>query len=175
MSVVFSTFLLVALLADVRGCVCDPARPDTMQDRMCGLTQIATEQPPSPPVIILKDSNPTKPNRWLAIPRALHHTIQEMSLAERTEYWTAAIEKARAVWKDQWAVAINGEERRTQCQLHAHIGKLLDTADKSAGEIFEHIEDFPIPPPLTGIWVQPEGNKFRVHVGGIANELILMR
>ena len=172
---VFPTLLLIALVADTRGCVCDPGRPETMEDRMCSLSRIASEQPATPAVFFVQDSNPTKPNRWLAIPRALDHTIQEMSTTERNAYWTAAIEKARSLWKDQWAIAINGEERRTQCQLHAHIGKLLETADKSGGEVVSRVEDIPVPPAETGIWIHPEGSGYRVHTGGIVNEPVLMR
>jgi hypothetical protein len=175
MSVVFSTLLMIAIVADVRGCVCDPARPETMEDRVCSLTRIASERPPSPTVFFIQDANPTKPNRWLAIPRELDHTLQEMSAAERNVYWTAAIEKARSLWKDQWGIAINGEERRSQCQLHAHIGKLLETADKSGGEFVESIEKIPVPPAGTGIWIHAEGSGYRVHVGGIVNEPVLMR
>jgi hypothetical protein len=167
--------LLLAFVADIRGCVCDPAHPDTMTGRECGLTQVAIKDSGNEPVFFIQDANPTKPNRWLAIPHALHHTLEDMTPLERNAYWSAAIAKAQALWKDQWGIAINGEERRTQCQLHAHIGKLLDTADRTGGDLIDQVEDIPVPPPGTGIWIHPEGSKLRVHPGQQAPELGLMR
>lgn len=167
--------LLLLAVADIRGCVCDPARPDTMQARECALTSAAESDRDTAPVLFLKDANPTKPNRWLAVPHALHHTLNDMTSEERNAYWSAAIEKAHSLWQDQWAIAINGEERRTQCQLHAHIGKLLDTTDRTGGVLVDKVEDIPIPPPGTGIWIHPEGDKLRVHPGQPAPETGLMR
>jgi hypothetical protein len=145
-----------------------------MEGRECGLTRVANASS-SAPVLFVKDSNPNKPNRWLAIPRELVHTLQQMSPEQRTAYWTAAIEKARSVWDDQWAIAINSEEKRSQCQLHAHIGKLLDTTDLPPGELVDRIEAIPVPPGGTGILIHPEGKQYRVHSGVLAPELSLMR
>jgi hypothetical protein len=167
--------LLLAFVADIRGCVCDPAHPDTMQGRECGLTEAAVKDLDSAPVFFVKDANPTKPNRWLAIPHALHHTLDDMTPAERNAYWSAAIEKARSLWQDSWAIAVNSDERRTQCQLHAHIGKLLDTTDRTGGILVDKVEEIPVPPPGTGIWIHPEGSKLRVHPGQSAPETGLMR
>ena len=175
MSEVLLPLILVSLVADVRGCVCDPARPETMEGRECSLTNVATTQPDSPAIFFVKDANPTKPNRWLAIPRHLVHTIQEMDPEERAAYWTAAVSKAHELWGEQWGLAINGEEKRTQCQMHIHIGKLLDEADRSGGELVEGPRDIPVPPEGTGLWIHPEGNKLRVHIGGQVNEPVLMR
>jgi diadenosine tetraphosphate (Ap4A) HIT family hydrolase len=167
--------LLIAFVADIRGCVCDPVRPETMQGRECGLTLEATHQAADTAVFFIKDANPTKPNRWLAIPHALRHSLNEMTPEERSAYWSAAIEKARSLWQDQWGIAINSYERRTQCQLHAHIGKLLDTTDRSGGILVDRVSDIPVPPEGTGIWIHPEGSKLRVHSGEAAPETGLMR
>lgn len=175
LGVVLLTVILLAFLADIRGCVCDPALPDTMHGRECSLTLKAAEDKTDARVLLMQDANPTKPNRWLAIPHPLRHTLNDMTPEERTAYWTAAIAKARALWQDKWGLAVNGLEKRTQCQLHAHIGKLLDDADRSGSTLVERVEDFPVPEPGTGILIFPEGDKFRVHPGLQAPELLLMR
>lgn len=175
MSVVICPVILLAVLLDIRGCVCDPAVPASMEARECNLTRLATEQHGSQPVFFIKDANPTKPDRWLAIPHPIRHTLNDMSPAERNAYWRAALKKAHALWGNDWAVAVNGLEKRTQCQLHAHIGKLLATADSSGGIVVKRIQDIPVPPPGSGIWIQPEGKKLRVHPGEMAGELNIMR
>ena len=175
MSMVIFPVILLAVLADVRGCVCNPAQPSTMEERACSLTRVATQQTDTAPVFFIKDASPTKPNRWLAIPHALHRSLNDMTAGERNAYWSAAIEKARALWKDQWGIAVNSEERRSQCQMHAHIGKVLDDADKSGGVLVERAEEIPLPEESQGVWIHPEGNKLRVHVGVMAPEINLMR
>jgi CDP-diacylglycerol pyrophosphatase len=175
MSLVLAHLLLLWFLADVRGCVCDPARPETMQRRECSLTRAAQETPGAGPAVFKPDANPTKPNRWLAIPHALRHRLDDMTAAERAAYWGAAIEKATALWGDQWGIAINSEERRSQCQLHAHIGKLLPDADRSGGVLASHVEEIPLPEKDLGIWIQPEGKQLRVHLDQAAPETLLMR
>jgi hypothetical protein len=175
MSLVLAHLLLLFFLADVRGCVCDPARPETMQGRECSLTLAARQDTSGDPVIFKPDANPTKPNRWLAIPHALRHRLDDMTAAERAEYWTRAIQKAKTLWNDQWAIAINSEERRSQCQLHAHIGKLLPDADRSGGVLVTGVEAIPLPEKALGIWIQPEGNQLRVHLDQAAPETFLMR
>jgi len=175
MSVVVLPIILLAVFADVRGCVCDPARPETMSERACGLTLLAGEHSADQGAFLIRDANPTKPNRWLAIPPALHHTLNDMTPEERNAYWSAAISKARELWGDKWAIAVNGLEKRTQCQVHAHIGKLLDTADHSGGLLVNRVDEIPLPPDGSGILIQPEGDKLRVHSGEPAPELMLMR
>jgi len=98
-----------------------------------------------------------------------------MTASERSVYLRAAIEKAQQLWPDHWGVAINGEERRTQCLLHAHVGKILDDADVSGGVIVEKVEDIPLPPAGTGLLIHPEGGKLRVQFGAQVYETALMR
>jgi len=175
MGMVLVQLLLLLFFADVRGCVCDPARPDTMQGKECSLTKAAVAEAAGEPVVFKQDANPTKPNRWLAIPHELRHRLDDMSPAERAQYWNGSIQKARALWNDQWAIAINSEERRSQCQLHAHIGKLLADADRSGGILVSRVEDIPLPEKGFGIWIQPEGNQLRAHTDQAAPEVLLMR
>ncbi len=71
-------------------------QPETMSARQCSLCREAEKQPADQSVFFLKDINPRKPNRWLALPRThdggLHH-LHDMSLSSRTALWTAAIDK----------------------------------------------------------------------------------
>ena len=55
--------------ADVRNCLCDLAKPETLEARECSLCSAAETQPGDQPFFFLKDANPNKPNRWLALPR----------------------------------------------------------------------------------------------------------
>ena len=98
-----------------------------MQLRQCSLCAEADKQPPGTRIFFVKDRNPNKPNRWLALPvkhlEGQHH-LHEMTTAERTELWTAAIAKAKELFGDKdWGVAYNGPTVRTQCHTHLHIGR----------------------------------------------------
>ncbi|MGH9614501.1 MAG: hypothetical protein ACRD4P_15625, partial [Bryobacteraceae bacterium] len=97
-----------ALEANVVTCHCDPARPETLEARECSLCREAEKQPANLQVFFLKDANPTKPNRWLALPRTHEHSLAGMPPEERNALWAAAIEKAKSLWGDQWALAVNG-------------------------------------------------------------------
>ena len=101
--------------------------------------------------------------------------LAEAQPAERTGYWTAAIAKARELWGNQWGIAMNGLERRTQCHAHMHIGKLLDGVEDDGFVVVDSPADIPVPPDGTGIWIHPVGNKLHVHVGDQAAELVLER
>ena len=101
--ILFSSLLGLCIVlgrADVRGCVCDLARPETLQARECGLCKLTEQQPADQPFFFTKDINPTKPNRLLILPRKHYpgpHTISELSPKERTAFWTAAVDGARTV------------------------------------------------------------------------------
>jgi hypothetical protein len=56
------------LVADVRQCACDPGKPETMSSRECSLCSEAEKQTGAAEIFFLKDVNPRKPNRWLALP-----------------------------------------------------------------------------------------------------------
>ena len=121
--------LLPLSRADVRDCLCDVAIPETLEARECGLCKEAEKQPADATYFFLRDVNPNKPHRWLALPRFHGNRPQqliEMTPEQRTAYWSAAIAKARETWpNDPWGIALNSTERRTQCHIHLHIGKLL--------------------------------------------------
>jgi hypothetical protein len=174
--------LLLAILPAVAQnvipiCDCDGTKPETLMQRQCSLSNEAVQQPPEPDVFFLKDINPRKPNRTLALPRKEgpgRYRLDDIPHAERTRLWSAAIEKARELWGDEWAVAYNGDEVRTQCHIHLHIGKLNSAARLSQFLEVKSPADIPAPDGR-GIWIYGEGGKIRVHVGERITETALVR
>ena len=172
-----STLFASLSLFAATDCACDAAHPATFEQRQCSLCREAEKQSPESRIFFLKDINPRKPNRWLALPRShgqgLHH-LHEMPSKERTELWTAAIEKAKSMWGDEWGVAYNGERVRTQCHAHVHIGKLLKGIETRNFKVVSKPSQ--IPAPLgEGVWVHPAGNKLHVHLGEQTTETVLLR
>jgi diadenosine tetraphosphate (Ap4A) HIT family hydrolase len=163
--------------ADVRGCVCDLARPETMQARECGLCRLVEQQTGDQPFFFTKDINPTKPNRLLILPRKHYpgpHSLAEMSPEERTAYWTAAITKAQELWGDAWGVAANADSSRTQCHTHMHIGKLLPDVETDSFTVVDGPAAIPVPADNGGLWIHPVNGKLHVHFQATA-EPVLMR
>ena len=160
---------------DVRNCVCDLASAESMAKRECGLCREAEKQPPDATVFFVKDINPNKPNRWLALPRSHAHSFADMTPAQRLALWTGAIQKGREAWGDAWGLAANSDIRRSQCHVHIHIGKLLEDAETPDFVLVDGPADIPVPPGGGGIWVHPVGGKLHVHLGEEAPETLLMR
>lgn len=170
---------IVPAHADVRECQCDTSSIPAMQaHRECSLCIEAEKQPAYIEVFFLKDHNPTKPNRLLALPR-LHapgsHPLSSLTPETRHVLWAAAITKAQETWGDAWAIAYNGEERRTQCHTHLHIGKLLPGQELPNAKIVTDASEIPAPTDGTGLWVHPVNGKLHVHLGQQVNETVLMR
>ena len=168
----------LAVRADVRNCACDAAKPETLEARECSLCREALKQPSDRPVFLLKDNNPTKPNRWLALTRdhfESRNPLGAMSAAEREELWDAAIAKGREMWGGSWAIAMNGDLSRTQCHPHVHIGKLLPESENNNAVWVEKSGDIPVPPDGAGLWFHPVGSRLHVHEGAQINETVLMR
>jgi len=169
--------LAASLRAGVDHCACDPAKPESMQARECSLCRVAELQPDQAAIFFLKDNNPRKPNRWLALPRkhgAHGHHLQDMTHAERTALWKAAIAKAKELWGNDWGIAYNGPKVRTQCHAHVHIGKLLKGVETRRFVVVSKPEQIPLPHG-EGIWVHPVGNKLHVHLGEQTCETVLFR
>jgi hypothetical protein len=164
--------------ADTRGCHCDLSKPEAMEARECGLCREAEKQAGDAQVFFLKDINPRKANRWLALPR-FHgpggHELADMTPEQRTILWTAAIGRAVELWGDKWGLAVNGAESRTQCHAHVHIGKLLEGIETREFVVVDGPAQIPVPREGTGLWVHPEGNKLHVHLGEIITETVLLR
>ena len=173
----FAGVLVLALVlrGDVRECRCDVANAESMAAKECALCREAEKQPADVAVFFLKDINPRKPNRWLALPRAHVHELWNMSPAARLVLWNATIEKAKSLWGDQWGLAVNGDERRTQCHAHIHIGKLMPDAETPNFVVVDGPADIPIPTDGTGFWVHPVAGKLHVHSGEQVTEFVLMR
>lgn len=158
-------------------CACDSAEPETLKARQCSLCNEADKQPAGEAVFFLKDINPRKPNRWLALPRAHSggpHHLHEMSARDRTLLWTAAIARAKSLWGDEWGIAYNGEKVRTQCHTHFHIGKLLRGIETKNFIAVTQPSDIPAPAG-EGLWIHPAGNKIHVHLGEQTTETVLLR
>ncbi len=158
-------------------CNCDPEKPETMKQRQCSLCNEAEKQPAGTEVFFLKDINPLKPNRTLALPRAHtigNHALSDMPGDARARFWTAAIEKAKSTWGNDWAVAYNGDSVRTQCHAHVHLGKLLPGVEEDNFIVVNSIADIPTPDGQA-MWIHPVNGKLHVHKGGQIAETVLLR
>jgi diadenosine tetraphosphate (Ap4A) HIT family hydrolase len=180
MRVVFATVLLAvcAASADVRDCICDLTNPDISRMRGCSLCVEAAKHPATERIILVKDNDPTKPNRWLVLPRAVYdgaNPLAKMSAAERLELWNAAVARGKELWGDQWAVAMNGDIARRQCHAHVHVGRLLEGEEKDNGSYADSVADLPAISDGTGLWFHPAGKRLHVHTGEQITETVLMR
>ena len=160
---------------DIVNCACDPSKPETLEARQCGLCREAEKQPADVKVFFLKDINPTKPNRWLALPRAHYRSLDQLSAPERAELWSAAIAKAKSLFGEEWAIAYNSPTVQTQCHVHLHLGRLIPGVETDRAVTATKIEDIPVPRPGEGLWVHPQGNLFHVHTGEQITETVLER
>jgi diadenosine tetraphosphate (Ap4A) HIT family hydrolase len=174
-----TAFVLAAwpALADVSQCACDPARPETMKARNCSLCAEAEKQPPHVEFFLLKDINPRKPNRWLALPR-MHrpgeHHLHDYPKSVRDGLWRFAIQVAREKFGDGWGIAYNGSQVRTQCHLHLHIGRFASAGETGNFQLVRRVEDIPAPED-GGLWVHPVPGGFHVHLGEQITETVLVR
>ena len=163
--------------ADVRGCACDPSRPETMQGRECSLCREAQSQPPGTEFFYLKDINPRKPNRWLALIRSHApggHPLHELPKEVRVRFWNYAIADSRQRFGDQWGVAYNGARVRTQCHFHVHLGRFIRAAENSNFRTVRRVEEFPAPED-TGLLIHPVPGGYHVHTGEQIMETALVR
>jgi diadenosine tetraphosphate (Ap4A) HIT family hydrolase len=161
--------------ADLVSCSCDITKPETMKARQCSLCGEAEKQAPDVKVFILKDVSVSKPNRWLALPRTHERSIDLLSPVLRTDIWYTAIEKAKSLYGDDWAIAYNAPSVQTQCHIHVHIGKLIPAVETTRFIVATKIEDIPAPAPGEGVWIHPQGNMFHVHTGEQITETVLER
>lgn len=165
--------------ADMRKCECDLSDPSKFDARHCSLCREAEKHPDEPAVFYVKDVNPRKPNRWLALPRAHFdgpEGLAAMPPAQRAALWTAAIAKARELWGEEWGIAINGDDVRTQCHAHVHIGKLLQGVETATSVmVVNGPAEIPVPADRTGIWIHPVKGKLHVHLGEQITETVLLR
>jgi CDP-diacylglycerol pyrophosphatase len=160
----------------------------------CSLCWEAEAQPADVAYFFIKDVDPRKPNRWLILPRAHTRGMQSLSDlndADSSRFWAAAIEKAQSLWGNQWGLAVNGDDGRTQCHAHAHIGKLLPEAESR--DFLVKVGWSPVPgkepimlkgpeeikAPTNGesFWIHPFGGGLHFHIedSQASAEFVLMR
>lgn len=163
--------------ADVTNCGCDPAKPETLETRECSLCREAQKQPESADIFFLKDINPRKPNRWLALTRMYVKSgrIDLLPRPLQARLWTGAIGKARELWGEEWGLAYNSILHRTQCHTHLHIGKLLKGLSPGKFVDVDRVEQIQVPTDGSGLWVHPVNGKLRVHYGEGITETALLR
>ena len=160
----------------VVGCPCDHALPDTLSGRVCSLCRTAEKQ--SDAVYFLKDINPAKPNRYLALTKAHANGLQavgEMAPAEREMLWTAAIEEAERLFGPRWGLAHNSYFFRTQCHVHIHMGPLSPEVRDEDGRLYDRPADFPAVGASEGIWIHPKDGRYCVHLDRDLAEVVLIR
>jgi hypothetical protein len=176
--ILLCAFAAIAVHADVRDCVCTLSSPAISETRGCSLCIEASKQSAGAPVFLVRDNDPTKPNRWLAL-TAQHYDganpLARMTAGERLALWKAAIAKGKEMWDDGWAVAMNGDIARRQCHPHVHVGKLLEGKESGGGIYVDGPEQIPVVSDGTGLWFHAEGNRLHVHTGEQINETVLMR
>jgi len=161
--------------ADIVSCACDVSHPETLEVRQCSLCREAEKQPVDVNVFFLKDANPSKPNRWLVLPRTHERSIDLLNNEQRASLLAAAIDKAKKLLDDQWGIAYNAPSVQTQCHVHLHIGRLIPGVETSQFVTATKIEDIPVPPKGEGFWIHPQGNLFHVHTGEQVTETVLER
>jgi diadenosine tetraphosphate (Ap4A) HIT family hydrolase len=148
-------------------CLCDHATHAAYDQRNCGLCGEVDKAPTNVEVVFVKDNDPKKPNRWLALPRQHapenFQLLSDVSPAQRTELWRQAIARAQKDWGDHWGLAVNGSRGRGQCHLHIHIGRLIEAVEWGEATTVDGPEQIP-DPGLLGVWVHPLNGKLHVHV-----------
>ena len=167
--------LSFSLRADIVTCACDHNRPETLEARPCSLCREAEKQPADVHVFFLKDVNPTKPNRSLALPRPHARSFDQLPADLRGELLHAAMDKAKTLYGDGWGIAYNAPELQTQCHVHIHIGKWISAVENADFVTVERIEQVPVPRKGEGFWVHPAGKVLHVHSGEAITETVLER
>lgn len=168
--------LLPLMPMPVVNCPCDHDQPDTLGSRVCSLCATAEKQ--SSETYFLKDINPHKPNRYLALPRAHNHGFQstaDLPDALRGELWARAAERAEQLFPGRWGLAQNSHYFRTQCHAHIHIGPLSPEVEDTGGKIYPTAAEIPDVEPEQGIWLHPKREGFCVHLDRDLAEVVLVR
>jgi diadenosine tetraphosphate (Ap4A) HIT family hydrolase len=176
-------------------CPCDHTIAETLLAYpQCSLCLESEFHPPDVPYFFVQDIDPTKPNRWLILPKAHDKGMQDLSelnSADSKKFWAAAVRKGEELWGNQWGLAVNGEQGRSQCHAHAHIGKLLDGVEETGFLLKIGWSRVSGKPPVTisgpdeikapgkgmSFWIHPVKDGLHVHVEDItaSAEFVLMR
>ena len=167
--------LLPASTADIVSCHCDVSRPETLEARQCSLCREAEKQPAGVDVFFLKDVNPTKPNRWLALPRVHGRALADLTPAQRLDLLTKSVAKAKELFGEEWAIAYNSPHVQTQCHVHFHLGKWMPAVEESGFVFSKSLADAPLPLDGTGFWIHPVPGGLHLHAGELITETVLLR
>ena len=157
-------------------CPCDHANSGSMSSRVCSLCGTAAKE--SDEIYFLKDINPHKPNRHLALPKAHDTGFQsaaDLSESLRAKLWLRAAERAEELFPGRWGLAQNSHYFRTQCHAHIHIGPLSLEVEDTGGMVFETVDEFPNVGQEQGMWVHPKDDGFCVHLDRDLAEIVLVR
>ena len=157
-------------------CPCDHSAPESLSSRVCSLCGTAEKQ--SAEVYFLKDINPHKPNRYLALPRAHDRGYQstaDLSESLRAELWRAAAGRAEELYPGRWGLAQNSHYFRTQCHAHIHIGPLSPEVDDTGGKVVASAGQIPDVGADQGIWIHPKDGGYCVHLDRDLAEIVLVR
>jgi CDP-diacylglycerol pyrophosphatase len=157
-------------------CSCDHSRPESLTARVCSLCGTAEKQ--SGEVYFLKDINPSKPNRYLALPKAHEGGVQSVGTMPdplRTQLWREAIAKAIELYGERWGLAHNGHLFRTQCHAHLHMGPMSPEVEDVTGTLHGDPKDFPATAAEQGMWVHPKDGRYCVHLDRDLAEIVLIR
>ncbi len=157
-------------------CPCDHSDPSSLSSRVCSLCGTAEQH--SDEVYFLKDINPHKPNRYLALPKAHgkgYQSTADLSKSGRARLWARAAERAQELYPDRWGLAQNSHYFRTQCHAHIHIGPLSPEVDDTGGVFLATAEEIPNVGPGQGIWIHPKAGGYCVHLDRALAEIVLVR
>lgn len=157
-------------------CPCDHGDESSLSSRVCSLCETAEEQ--SDEVYFLKDINPHKPNRYLALPRAHRSGYQstaDLPTSSRARLWLRAAQRAEELFPGRWGLAQNSHYFRTQCHAHIHIGPLSPEVEDMGGTLVATAEGIPNVGPEQGIWIHPKDGGYCVHLDRDLAEIVLVR
>ena len=160
----------------VVGCPCDHARADSLGNRVCSLCKTAEKE--SDEIYFLRDINPLKPNRYLALPKPHDSGFQstaDLSDEMRAKLWSHAAERAEELYPGHWGLAQNSHFFRTQCHAHIHIGPLSPEVDDIGGMLVATAGELPNIGPEQGLWLHPRNGVFCVHLDRDLAEIVLVR
>lgn len=160
----------------VVNCPCDHAHLASMKSRVCSLCRTAEDA--TEEIYFLKDINPRKPSRYLALPKAHDHGFQStIHLARnlRSKLWTRAIQRAEELYPGRWGLAQNSHFFRTQCHAHIHIGPLSPEVVDEGGRLYATVDDMPEVGPAQGIWLHPKEGQYCVHLDRDLAEIVLVK
>ena len=160
----------------VVSCPCDHAAPGTMSERVCSLCGTAEDADDA--VYFLKDINPHKPSRYLALPKAHvrgYQSTHDLPAPLRAQLWQMAAERAEKLYPGRWGLAENSHFFRTQCHAHIHIGPLSPEVEDSLGTVYASAAEIPDVGAEQGIWMHPKGGGYCVHLDRDLAEIVLLR